>query len=552
VTLAVIGRALEAIPQEMGINMLKAAYSSIVREAKDMSAALFDGQCQVIGQAEHIPTLLSALSTALVGARDAVGWDGLAADEAIITNDPYHGAQHLNDICLFTPVFHRDRLVGFSASVAHHLDIGGVAPGIIPNATEIYQEGLRFPPMRVRLEHGRLPALLREIIEANVRVPRDTVGDLSAQIVANFTGRQRFLELIERYGIALTEQAIVEILDRTERLTRATIARFPQGSCTGEAFLDDNGVDGRRLRVAVRVEVRGDELLLDFSDSDPQVGSMLNCDRSSATAAAWTAIRHVVLTRVSIPNNAGCYRPIRLIMPEGSCLNPRSPGSIHGRILSAYRVYDAVMLALSQIVPEQVIATGNNSSTNIALTKITDGKYRILSEVVAGGWGASAHADGPEALPFPLSNCSNPPAEYVEAEFDFLRVLAYRMVPDSGGAGWRRGGLGEERLYEILADDVEFTVFTDRHAYPPPGLFGGLPGLPGRIERIRGGQATVLPSRSRARLMRGDLLRVIGGGGGGYGDPAGRDPGLLAADLRSGRLSDAEARRAYPLPAASG
>jgi N-methylhydantoinase B len=196
----------------------------------------------------------------------------------------------------------------------------------------------------------------------------------------------------------------------------------------------------------------------------------------------------------------------------------------------------------------QVIATGHDSSTNIALTKLTPTGHRILAEVVAGGWGANARHDGPDGLPFPLSNCSNPPAEYVEAEFDFLRIMAYTLVPDSGGPGKQRGGLGEERVYEITEDDVEFTVFSDRHRFPPPGLFGGLPASPGRIQLIRNGQVTVLPARSRTLLKRGDLLRVMGGGGGGYGDPRDRAADLVLADVRAGRVSAEQAQVAYGHP----
>lgn len=535
----VIARALQSTAEEMGINLLRNAFSSVVREAKDMSTAVFDGDGALVAQADHIPILISAMTTGIAACLAVHGEAAVTANTVLVTNDPYRGCQHLNDIAIFMPVFAGGRRIAWVGSIAHHLDVGGIAPGMLPSAAEIFEEGVVIPPLRLELEEGRFPPLFTDMLLANVRAPDETLGDLNAQLVALFSGRQRMQALAAKFGADYLCAVMAALIEASERTMKAVLAGIPDFTTEGSAWLDDDGIGGGPMTVKVRAEKRGESLSIDFAGTSEQRPCMMNSNLSSTLGAVWTAFRHVFGAGVAIWHNAGALRAVSVHLPEGCFLNARPPASVHARVVTAYRVYDALLDAFAKVVPDKVSATGFNSSICLALSRFDKGRFAIFVEVLAGGWGGRSGSDGPDALPFALSNCSNAPAEYVEAQFPFLRIRSYGLEPDSAGAGRFRGGFGEIREYDILADNVVFTVFTDRFRHGAAGILGGHPGRPGSMEVIRDGRAIALESKTSFVLMSGDRLRVIGGGGGGYGDPAARDAAAIGADVAAGLLSRA-------------
>jgi len=540
-----ISRAVDSIPSEMSINMLKAAYSSIVREAKDLSTTLFDRHGNAVTQAEEIPILVAALGTALkfvIEKHPLACWE---PNDCIITNDPYHGGQHLNDIAIFTPIFHDNQLVAVAGSIAHHLDLGGIEAGIIGSATEIYHDGMMFPRIRLKLRNGKLDPIIEQMITANVRVPGETVGDLYAQLVANRTADSRLKATIRKFGLADVLEVMDKHQDYAEKLTRAEIERFPDGQWTGEAMVDDDSRGNGPFTVRVKVTIRGGEIEVDFAGSDRQARGMINCPLASTLAATYTAVRQIVNTRVTVPANEGSTRPITVKAPLGSLVNPLPPASVHARYITAYRCYEAVMDALSKSIPDRTTAVGFNSTYCFALSQSRENGYRIYSETTAGGWGAGPRSDGADALPLPLSNCSNVPAEWMEHQFPYLRVTRYEMITDSCGHGRQRGGLGELKEYEILEDNVAFSGMCDRFVYPAKGIHGGTDGAMGSLRILRGDKVIALPSKSSYELRHGDRVQFITGGGGGYGPPAERPRDKVASDLKAGIISAATARKIY-------
>lgn len=536
----VIGRALQSAAEEMGINLLRNAFSSIVREAKDMSAAVFDAEGRLIAQADHIPILLSAMTTAVEACLAAVPQESLTPGTVLITNDPYRGCQHLNDIAVFLPVFVEGRRIAIVGCIAHHLDVGGAAPGILQHASEIFEEGKIIPPMALELEEGRLPELFTRILCANVRTPDELLGDLDAQMAALFAGRERLQHLAARYGAGRLTAVMDSLIESSRSVMSRVLEELEDFETSGSAQLDDDGIGGPPMVVRVTVRKRGGRLHLDFTGSDPQRPCMMNANPSSVLGAVWTLVRHVFGSGVTMWHNAGSMEPVEVTIPSGCHLNPTPPASVHGRVITAYRVYDALMDALAKVLPDRVTATGFNASICLALSRLHEGRFQIFVEVLSGGWGGRNGSDGPSALPFALSNCSNAPAEYVESQFRFLRIRRYGLQPHSAGPGRFRGGAGEVREYDVLADDVRLSVFSDRFSSGAPGVNGGAPGSPGFIEIERGRERLRLGSKTGVTLRRGDLLRIVGGGGGGYGPPQERAPAAAAAD-RAGGLVAAEA-----------
>jgi N-methylhydantoinase B len=530
----VIGRALTATASEMGIALLRNAFSSIVREAKDMSTAVFSPNGELIAQADHIPILQSAMVTAVTACLEEHKIEDLTPDSLLMTNDPYRGCHHLNDIAIFMPVFHGTKRIGIVGAIAHHVDVGGSAAGMLPAAREVREEGIRVPPLHMRLVDGDFPTLVKGLIASNVRAPEAVLGDLHAQIAALFSGRARLLSLADKYGADVLTGTMTRLIAAAEKAMAATLSEIPDFDVTGESMLDDDGEGGPEVVVRVRVRKTGDRLNFDFNGTDAARPTMVNANVSSTLGAVWTATRHVFASGTVGAYNAGSIAPIVVTIPPSCCLDPPPPSSVHARVLMAYRVYDAVMDALAKAVPGQVSATGFNSSICLALSHSTDERYDIFVEVLSGGWGARANSDGPDALPFPLSNCANTPTEFVENRFPFLRIKSYGLMPGSAGNGRFRGGLGEVKEYDILADNVVFTVFTDRFVHPAAGLFGGKPGAPGRMEIERDGDIIPLKSKTGVVLRRGDVLRIVGGGGGGYGDPLERVDIAREADQRMG------------------
>ncbi|MEC7674635.1 MAG: hydantoinase B/oxoprolinase family protein, partial [Pseudomonadota bacterium] len=464
--------------------------------------------------------------------------DEIEPDDFFINNDPFHGGQHLPDIFIFSPVFFEDELVGFSATVVHHIDLGGGAPGLNPKAGDIHQEGLVFPPTKYSLTRDWNGGGLERFIASNVRMPEATIGDLNAQFAANAIGAERIRELCRKFGVDVVDAAMVEMLDYAERRIRSAIRAVPDGEYHGEAMIDDDGIGQAPVRVKAKLTVEGDGIEVDFAGSDPQVKTNMNNPFASTEAAAIACLKSV-LTDPDVPINDGSTRAIKVTAPLGSVLNPTPPAPVRARLLPSYRVFNAVMMALSEVVPERVIAPGYDTTTAACLSEFRDGKYNIYLEIFGGGYGGGAHSDGVDGIDCALSNCANIPMEAMELDYPFFRVENYALIPDSGGKGKHRGGLGFEKSYRILEDGVTFATYGDRFRIAPPGLFGGGPGRHAENLIERDGETIVVGSKAGLELKKGDLLIMRTGGGGGYGDASERDARLEAEDLEEGLITRA-------------
>jgi N-methylhydantoinase B len=547
---AVISQGLIAAAREMGAKLIRSAYSPIVREASDCAAALLDRHGNVVAQAELIPMQLGSIGATFKPCAELFPPETLEEGDFYINNDPFHGGQHLPDVCLFSPIFIDGTLVGFSATVAHHLDLGGGAPGLNPHATDVHQEGLILPPSKYNHKRDWSGGPLERLIRANIRVPDQTIGDFNAQFAANFIGMERVRALCAKFGIETFETAMAELLDYSERRMRHAIAEAPDGVYTGEDALDDDGIGDTPLPVRATVTIDGDAIAVDFTGTCDQVTLNLNCPFASTIATVLSVVKSV-LTSPDIPFNEGSLRPVAITAPYGSILNPKPPAPVRARLTSSYRAYNAVMKALAQAVPDRVIATGFDTTESVCLSHLSPNGYRISLEIFGGGYGGGPDQDGCDAVDSPMSNCGNVPIEAMDLEYDFFRVVAYSLRPDSGGQGRTRGGMGLCRHYEILKDGVTFATYSDRFRLAPDGLFGGAPGKCAETHLKRGDEILELPSKGSFALQKGDVLMIETGGGGGFGDPAERAPKKVEQDLTQAFISAETAQRFYGIGAAA-
>ena len=539
---AIISQAVIAAAREMGEKLVRSAYSTVLREARDGSAALLDARGNTVAQAELIPMQLGTIGHIFQPCAARYPLEELEEGDFFVINDPYSGGQHLQDVFLFHPIFAEGKLIGFSASVAHHLDLGGGNPGLNPLAADVYAEGLIIPPLKLNMARDWHGGLFESLLRANVRVPHQTMGDFDAQMAANATGAARLKELAARYGVEKLTAVMAALQDYSETRMRAAIARVPDGVYTGEDWLDDDGISETGLPVRATVTVRGETVAVDFTGTADQVRTNLNSPFASTISASLSAIK-ASLTGPDVPFNAGAARPVTITAPHGSLLNPRRPAPVRARMEACFRAWNAVQKALAKAVPTQVISPGFDTTTVMVLSHLGPGGWSVSLEIYGGGFGATATSDGANAVDGPLSNCSNTPVEALDQDFPFFRVLEYALRPDSGGAGAHRGGLGFLRRVEVLEDGVKLALYSDRFRRAPQGLFGGEPGATGYLEVLRDGQAIRLKSKDAFELRRGDIVTLALGGGAGYGRPMDRARERIEADTSEGYVT--------PLPRAA-
>ncbi|MHB8731938.1 MAG: hydantoinase B/oxoprolinase family protein [bacterium] len=534
VTLSVIGHAFAATAEEMGVNLYRSAHSTIVREVRDIATAILDPRGNTVAIANYIPQLLNAIDPAAAAIAEQYEFADLVDGEAFILNDPFHGGQHINDVLLFTPIRLDGRLLGVTCANVHHLDLGGGAAASNARATDVFQEGIVFPPMRIPLDAGWRETPFGKFLGANVRAPRTVLADFDAQIAACRTGEARVRALARKYGPDAIAEFMADVQDYAERISRQAIAAIPDGEYRGEAFMEDDGTGAGPFYVRVAVRVAGSEMTIDFASTDGQAKGFINVPWGSTLSSVRTTVVAILgVTHMLV--NAGSMRPVHVTAPLGSLVNPRWPAATRARTSACYKIFDAINMALAPVLPKQVTAPGFDAQTGITFGQRAGGHTRILSEVLGAGNGALWCQDGADGMIMHLTNGHNTPVESVEIEFPFLEVLRYRLVPNSGGDGEYRGGLGMERAYRILADDVTFGLHSDRHRHGAPGLFGGGTGAPGACVLVRDGTARVLGSKVHEALRAGDRLVVRAGGGGGYGPAARRPAERLARDTREGR-----------------
>ena len=536
ITIEVTRHKLEGIANEMQSTLLRSSFSPIVKEGLDASAGLFTADGQTLAQACAIPIHLATLIPVLRKIIEIFPPATMHPEDTFLLNDPYTGGTHLPDIALVQPIIVGGRLVAFSAAMTHHQDMGGMSAGSVPtNATEIYQEGLRLPPLKFR-DAGKLNETLVAIIRQNVRIPDTVMGDINAQLAACSIGVRRIAELTGTFGHDALTGLFEELLDRSEIMTRQALSRVPQGTYRYVDYLDNDGIElDKPIRIEVAVTIGQSGIHIDFTGTSPQVRGPMNCVPSGSLAAACFAIR--ALTDPAIPTNAGCFRPISLHLPEGSLVNPVEPAPVNARTSTIKRITGCIISALAEILPDRVPAPSAGEMALVAFGgRQPTGVNFVTGDLVASGSGASCASDGVDVIETDATNCMNLPAEAMEMETP-IRLHRVALRPGSGGDGQFRGGLGVEREYEVLTDNVTFTHRGERHFSAARGVFGGGDGARGESTILRSdGTTETIPSKIVTRLMKGDRVILRTAGGAGYGDPALRTAAARQADVADGKV----------------
>ncbi len=542
ITFAVIKSAFDSIADEMAYTVMRTARSPIVRDVLDYSATLCDAEGQIIAQAKTVALHLGAVPDAMAEVQKHYR-DDLAPGDVIILNDPYAGGMHLPDVFMFKPIFEAETLLGFAVVIAHQCDMGGRVPGSnASDSTEIFQEGLRIPPLKL-YERGKRNMTLFAMIECAVRVPKLVLGDIEAQYAACRIGEREFQKLVARYGRDTVQAYVRELIDYAERLTRSAIAAWPKGIFRFEDHIDGDGFSEEPIPIRVAITVREDSVLVDFSGSSAQVRGAINSTMSFTRSATYLSVR-CALGR-DVPNNAGVFRCIEVRAPEGTILNPYPPAPVAARALTGYRVVDTMFGALAKIVPERMPAAGEGGNTVVCIGGYDEHRTPfVVVDMINGAWGGRPDKDGIEGVTNPSQNMSNTPVEVLEARAPVL-IETFGYLPDSCGAGRFRGGLGLVRQYRLLAPEAILQLRADRHRFPPYGLAGGQPARCCRNLLNPDGEARDLPAKVTMTIRAGDVIRHEQPGGGGHGDPALRDPAAIRRDLADGKITAAHARRFY-------
>ena len=548
ITLEVMRNAFSSIAEEMNASLVRVSYSTNIKDRRDCSCAVYTGSGQVVAQSDsgtpvHLGTMHGAVRTAMA----AYPLDELHQGDAVATNLPYPaGPGHLNDMCLISPVFYEGRIIAITANQAHHVDMGGFAPGSMPfGVTEIYQEGLQVPPILL-FRDGKLEPDLWAMIAQNVRTQFEVRGDLHAQFAANAVGAQNLGKLADKNGVATVERYLEEMLDYSERRMRAALRTVPPGSYAFEDVIEGDGITNERYVIRVKLEARGDTLDVDFSGTDDASRGPLNCRWPSVAACVYYVLK--ALLDPDLPGNAGAYRPINITTREGSLLSAIYPNSVcNANVITTQRIVDALLGAFSQAIPERVVAacSGTMNLLNVGGIDPRNQEYFQYIETYGGGQGAMHDQDGMDAVQNHMTNTRNAPVEAIEVAYP-LQVESYGLVSDSEGPGQYRGGMGMRRSIRVLGKGVQLTVSSDRAEVPPWGLSGGGPGGLSRSWVIRRDESERRLASKVTTFVDGDQVIVTETpGGGGWGNPGQRDPEAVRLDVLEGLVSPARAREVY-------
>lgn len=517
VDLEIFRSTLTAIAEEMGTVLTYSSYSPNIKERRDFSCALFDKDGRLIAQAAHIPVHLGSMPDSVQAALDS--FEHFAPGDSIALNDPFFGGSHLPDITIITPIFvesaGKTQLLGFAANRAHHSDIGGMSPGSMPLATEIYQEGLIIPPIKLWENNQPNQALLALVLR-NVRTPHERRGDLAAQIAANRTATRRMQEVVDRWGLASLEDHFQALIDYAQRITQATIAEIPDGRYEFSDALDDDGISEEHVKIHVAITVQGEQVSMDFTGSSEQVRGNINTVASVAKSASYYAIR--CLMPDDAPMNHGTFAPVTVIAPSGTIVNARPPAGVaQGNVETSQRITDVIFGALAQALPERIPAASQGTMNNITAGGIDPRTQQPFAyyETMGGGMGARPGLDGLSGVHTHMSNTLNTPIEALEYAYP-MRITRYQIRDNSGGQGTARGGDGllREITFEVPTD---VTLLTERRRLAPYGLSGGEDGLRGENRLHHNDRESVLPGKVRFRAEPDDRLTIASPGGGGWG-----------------------------------
>ena len=535
--------AILSIADEMALTIVRTAYSGVLRDNMDFSTAVADGDGRLVAQGLTLPGHLGSIPTALAAVLTRFAGD-IRPGDVFMMNDPFEGGMHLPDIFVFKPVFVEGERLAFAATVCHHTDVGGRVPGSnASDSTEIYAEGLRIPPLKFYEEDKRNETIV-QIIERNVRVPVRVFGDLRAQLSACHIAERQILELVARYGRAGVQRHMHDLLDYSERMTRAALRALPDGTFSFEDWIDDDGIDvGRPIRLLCTITKADDRITVDWTGTSPQVKGAINNTFSFTKAASYTAVKSVISP--DIPTNDGVFRAIEVIAPPGTIAHGVLPAACAARGLTGFRMLDCALGALAMMLPDRVMAASEGGNTGITIGG-WDAARRpfIYVDFACGVWGGRPWADGLEGNSNLFVNMASHSVEITEGEQP-IQILAYQLLPDRSGPGKFRGGTPYRRDYRLLADEAILQVRADRQAHRPYGLYGGEPGAPSVNVLNPESEAKLLPGKVTLTIRRGDVFRHELAGGGGWGDPLERDPERVLADVRDELITEEFAREAY-------
>lgn len=514
IRLEVIKNRLVSLTEEMGAGLMRTAFSPNIKERRDFSCALFDGQGAMLAQAAHIPVHLGSMPLSVAAALQ-VG--ALQPGDMLLLNDPYRGGTHLPDLTLVMPVFwDTGEPVFYLANRAHHADVGGMTAGSLPLSTEIFQEGLRIPPVKI-VKQGQLDQDLLQLLLANVRTPVEREGDLTAQVAANRVGERRLQELLELYGLNQLQVYGKRLLEYGERMMREVIDSIPDGSYRFCDRLDDDGVSDAPVTIAVTLTIDGRCAKVDLRETADQVPGSVNAVRAITLSAVYYVFR--LLAADDIFYNAGCMLPITVLTRPGSLVDAGFPAAVAGgNVETSQRIVDVLLGALAQALPERIPAASCGTMNNLTIGGLDPRRNELFAyyETIAGGSGGGPLGPGAAGLQSHMTNTLNTPIEALEHAYP-LRIERYQLRVGSGGAGLAPGGDGIIKAIRMLAA-ARVTLLTDRRVLPPYGLNGGAPGYPGRNRVVRSGGTETLPGKCSIEAAAGDLLIIETPGGGGWGE----------------------------------
>jgi N-methylhydantoinase B len=533
VTLEVQRNALQSIAEEMGVTLIRTALSPNIKDRRDCSTAIYTATGDLVAQAEHIPLHLGIMPSIVKKILELYPPENLAPNDAIISNDPYINGSHLPDICLITPVFIKNELTAIVANLAHHVDVGGAVPGSMSTvSTEVFQEGIRIPPIKL-YNHGEINQEVMELLTYNIRTNETFHGDLQAQYSTNLVGCKRLQELVQKTGLDFLRHQMEDIIDYTERRFRAALAFVPSGTYRYFDYLEGDGISNNRIKIALTLQITEDKIIADFTGTDDQVKGPINATPGVTQACVYFAVKAVL--DPELPSNEGIARVVETIVPKGSLLNPHFPAPVaHANINTAQRITDVILGALAQALPHQVTAAGTGSMSLLAIGGLDQNKeYFSYIETYGGGQGGKYGQDGMDGVHVNMTNTRNTPVEVIEMSYP-LRVEKYALRPDTGGAGQFRGGTGLTRQITLLTE-AHVSVSSERNTIKPWGLEGGLPGGVGRCYlETPAGEKLKMPGKYTKELPAGTVITLETAGGGGYGPVKERTQEAISHDGEEG------------------
>jgi N-methylhydantoinase B len=521
-TVEIIRNALDSTCEQMSSVIERTAYSTLIRDILDFSTALFDARGRIIAQSSRIPAHLNTMGPALEAILSRyIPIDQWRPGDVIVMNDPYHGGQHLPDIFVLLPVFHGGRPVAIAGCMGHQVDVGGRAAGSFGgDATDIFNEGLRIPPVKL-YDEGRPNRAVFDIIATNIREPDKTLGDIASRVASLRIGERGLLRLIEKYSIATIVDAVEDLIDYSEARMRARIGELPDGTYAWEDVLDDDGVSDSPIPLRACMTIAGTNVTVDFTGTASQVRGPINCMVGMTLGTVYYVM--VATLDPHIPKNYGCYRPITVIAPEGTLVNPRPPAPVVGRMEVGHRIVDVLLGCLAQAAPDKVMAPFYGSTNHITISgeDPATGRTWVAFEIQPGGWGGRPGLDGCDGWSAHMHNVQNVPVEVEETTYP-IRIERYEYIPGSGGDGKFRGGLGLRRELRVLVPDTRLTIHCDRFTHPAPGMLNGATGGRARcvINPGSGNEREVTSKATNVPLRAGDVIRFDSQGGGGYGPPS--------------------------------